>query len=251
MIKNTKFIYCITNCYVRALIHEVQNYESFLLKCYCSVAEGIRNLKYTNMSEILGFIILLDNVGETDEDFFDLVDLINSINLESSNTTVVLALRDSTGYEDLEEEIELNNIKLYLIDGIEMMTDTIIKRDLFGTILREEYNPYLDNKVKKIVEFTEPVTSSVSPIFPPSIEKLITPVVVAPNLRLALENDEVFNSIHEGDDVAYFLRSEQINKIYGNFEDRSEMLEGILKNNTDGLNDVYRSVYELIKRGDL
>lgn len=249
---NSKYVYCVSDCYLRALLRESEPY-SFYIKGYCSLTEGINNLKYTNISDILGFVILIEYLDYNDVEYFNnLVELINDINLESDGHPVVLAMCNSEGYEQLDKYINTDNIKIFLVDNVDMMSDVIIRRDIYGTLVKELFEPYVVDTVYETEKNYSIESSNYDPIFRENIQRLCEPIVVAPDLRRAMENDEVLSSIGEDDDIAYFLRSEQLNRYYNNRGDNSIIFENILSGISD-TNEIfiYRSIYNLIKEGKL
>ena len=79
---------------------------------------------------------------------------------------------------------------------------------------------------------------------------LTKPIVNAPDLVRAIENDEVIQSLEkQGDIVSYFLRGEQLNNKYNNInENRDEVFNRLMKevsSNSDII--LYRIVFDLIK----
>ena len=253
MIKGVDYIYCVSDCYLRALVAESKPY-SFEVKACCSLEEGLNQLKYLNLSEIRGFVILIEEITNDDKYFYNLVDLINSINLIGSGQPVVLAICNSDGYQSLDGYLETDNISLFLVDDIDFMTDIVIRRDIYGTIIKETSSPYVSkSKAKNVYDGQEEFSSSnVKPLFRENIQRLVEPVVVAPNINRAIENDDVLLSISEDDDIPYFLRLEQINKAYNVVKDTSEMFKTLLTKVTDRYEKtIYISIYNLIKEGKL
>lgn len=251
MIKGIDYVYCVSDCYLRALVAESRPY-SFEVKGCCSLEDGLSQLMTINVSEIKGFVILIQDLGEDDDYFYNLVDLINAINDISEGHTLVLGVCYSDNYKQLEGYIDTDNLNVYLVDDIELVTDVIIRRDIYGTIVRNVCEPYLEKPKTKVNDYEEFKSSNVEPIFRESIQRLKEPVVIAPNLRRAVENDEVLASISKDDSIAYFLRSEQINRAYGVDKDNSSMLDLLLNNVADtSLCHIYKSLYKLIQGGEL
>lgn len=253
MIKGVDYVYCVSDCYLRALVAESKPY-SFEVKACCSLEDGLSQLRYLNLAEIRGFVILLEEVPRDDDGFYDLVDLINAINLIGNGCVVVLAICNSEGYDTLEDYIETDNISLFLVDDIDFMTDLVIKREIYGTIIKETSEPYVTKLSSKKPDtlYEEFHSSNVNPLFRENIQRLVEPVVVAPNVNRAIDTDDVLNSISEDDDIPYFLRLEQINKFYNVNKDTSEMFNNLLGKVSDPyLKTIYKSIYMLIKEGRL
>lgn len=242
-----KYVYCVNYDYAKAFRDETMEF-SFYLKSYPTLKSGLNNLKNTNISDILGFVICMTELPENPR---MLVKYINAINDIAKNHVLVLCVNDRDGLEELGQYVRSNNLKMYAVTDIDVMTDIVIRRDVFGTIIREVFKPYETSRLLEIGEIYEPEILEYSPIFPEFIHRLTEPVINAPNLIRATETDEVLDSM-EDNLIGYFLRSAQINRKYGLQKDNDdEIFNGIIKDCSDGDKSLYRSIYRLIKGGDL
>lgn len=250
MIKRAKYVYCISNCYLKALLRESKEY-SFDAKLYYSCQEGLKNLVNTNASEIIGYVILLDKLPDDEDELLALIDFINAINEISDNTPLVLALSNSEGYEQLGEYVSSDNLKVFLIDGFEMLTDVDIKRDIYGSIVKYLYNPYCDNNDTVLVNYNDEPSCIIEPIYRSAIQSLCDPVINAPTLRDALENDETLMNIDKADEVARFLRTLEIKLKYNSSDnDYYTQFENLIKTVKSGEDVIIiNSLYNLIIGG--
>lgn len=240
-----KFIYCITDSYVDAFIQEAEGY-SFALKCYCNCLSGLQNLAMTSTVDVLGYVIA---IYDDMKDITDLVNLVNSINSVSTNTPVVLYFREEIIVDDLLVHVERDNIKLFHVPFTELFTDRFIKKEIFGTIIKEVFNPYVTMNSVLSEEHIGPVTQRFDPVFSKNIMMLTEPVISAPDIQRAVELDWVLKALEEdNDDILYFLRAEQLNIKYNVLsESRDIIFRSLMETCSDAEQVIYyKVIYNLI-----
>lgn len=246
-----KFLYVVSPDFLRPIVKESAEY-SFAIKGYCSVEEGASNLLNSNMEDLCGFALVF---FELPQDLTPLVKLINELNRIAKDKVVVLCTMVKDGLEVLNKYLEIDNLRFFLLSDLDSMTDVVIKRSIFGTIVSETEQPYLEDYKSEEVVQGSPKDNSWFNILNEKVISLSEPVITAPDIHRAVSQDEIANKWQDVDDMFYFLRKAQIKKKYkdqGNPKADDNLFEGLLKFSKDFEEELLcRSLYDLIKEGSL
>lgn len=245
-----KYVYVVSPDYLEAMYEQSIPF-SFDIKGFCSIEQGIKNLGRTNISEIIGFAIVLHSLPT---ELAPLIQLINKINLISSGHTVVLCLYFKEGFDILENYLDIYNIDLFLYTGFQDVTDAGLRRGIYGTIIKNTSEPYNYNTdLKEMENLVGPQIQHYDPIFNEKINLLVEPIVSATDIRRATQNDTILQSYDDDTDQMFrFLRGEKINKKYKNDFDSSELFNRLLKEENDiSKRLLFSSLYKLIQEGKI
>lgn len=239
-----KYVYVISPDFLRPLVEESKDY-SFAIRGYYSVEEGINNLKFSNMDDLLGFVILFKSLPRR---LTPLVNFINHLDF-LCDKPVVLASMDKSGMNLVINNVTHDNIKLFLCTPIMDMTDLVIKRDLFGTIVRESFSPYkfkeLDNKTLNKKDFVHSKFLYES-ILNKDTLLIAEPVIKAMNVNMSLESDPVLRSLSPSNPMHY-LRTLKIFKYYNIDKDSDLVFQDLVKDRDDKI--LLKGIYNLVKKG--
>lgn len=237
-----KFVYLVTPDYMLPVIEESKMY-SFFMKAYPDAKSGYNNLINTNLSSVLGFVFFYE---ELPEDLTYLVKFINFLNvIGDKNTLVVLAVNNPDGVRDyLFKKIRTDNITFKYTTEFEIVTDSFIKRSIFGSIVLHNFDPYVES-IKTLNEVTTfNSNEALTPILPNDILQILSPVVKLNNSDNTIKHDIVMNTVKDNGLLMYM----RINYIRASFGDDLDV-EGMHSrvNAIDGLNKiVYGSVINII-----
>lgn len=245
---NSSYVYVVSDSYLKPMIKESEKF-SFSIKGYCSITQGIKHLKYTNMNDIIGFAIVLD---ELPEELNSLITLLNKIDLIAKDKPVLLVSVDGNGLSTLMPFINHVNMKFSTLTNFEDMTDTVIKSSIYGYLIKTQFSKYKEDDKKVIPKRGVHKGLQYKPIFDRNILKLNEEVIKAPNLSMALKTDEVLKEFDKIENkVLYFLRKEQIIVKYNGTSNNDKLLNDLLISYKpiDKVN--YKSLYKLIKEGRL
>lgn len=203
----SKCVYVVSPDYLQPLCEQAMDF-SFDFKGYSSLKSAMSNLKFTNMSSILGVAIVF---YELPPDLGELVDFINALNRSADGLPVVLVAQCSTvdGFNVILDAAQTNHLKFYSLYDFEDMLDVVIKQSIYGTIVLENFDPYLE-KEPVPVTCDSPRTLFYKPIFPEDISSLAEPIVSAPDAQRAICNDSVAVYLHDNNPVVYLLRCLQV-----------------------------------------
>lgn len=237
-----KFVYLVTPDYMLPVIEESKLY-SFFIKAYPNAKSGYNNLISTNLSSILGFVFLYE---ELPEDLTYLVKFINFLNvIGNKKTLVVLAVNNPDGVKDyLLRKIRTDNIVFKYTTEFEIVTDSFIKRSIFGSIVLHNFDPYVEsiNVLKEITTFNS--NEALTPILPNDILQILSPVVKLNNSDNTIKHDIVMNSVKDNGLLMY-MRINYIKASFGDEIDVKGMHSRV--DAIEGLNKiVYGSVINII-----
>lgn len=238
-----KYIYCISPEYSGPLVQESSPFK-FETKVFTDCVLGYNHLIMTNQSSILGYLFLYEEIPE---DPTDLVDLINFINyIGDKETVVLLAVNNSKGLDYLLTFLNTENIDFGYLSEFEVVTDSFIKRNLFGSILVKKYKPYLDEIVdfKMVTSFNS--NKNLVPVLPNDILSILAPINKLIDVRYTVENDEILNEFKDNALVSY-LRINRIKKLFGEEVDYEGMVSRV--DASDVNNILYRTVCVMIEEG--
>lgn len=239
-----KFVYLVTPDYMLPVIEESKLY-SFFIKAYPSAKVGYNNLVNTNFSSILGFVFFYEELPENLTYLVKFINLLNTIG--NKDLLVVLAVNNPEGVKDyLFRKIKVDNITFKYITDFEIVTDSFIKKSIFGSIVLHNFEPYIESvtPIKEVSTFNrnEPLSS----ILPNDILQILSPVVELTDSDTTIKHDLVMNSSDDNGLMKYM----RINYIRAHFGDSLD-IEGMYKRikAVDGINvTVYSSIISIINK---
>ena len=239
-----KFMYVVSPHFLRPIVAESSDF-SFAVRGYCSIRDGVDNLKFSNFEDIKGFIFCF---YELPKKLMPLVKFINYLD-DLCEKPVVICSCVKDGMSLLIKHVHHKHIKLFVVTPVDDMTDIVIRRDLFGTILRETDQPYVKESKKETEEEQDRGMPKYVPILPKIVNRLYDRVIQTDDVQSALNFDTALRFYKGNSDILYFLRTQQILKKNGKFVDKSNELAKILKNNPDKY--MYKALYRMIEEGKL
>lgn len=139
-------IFIISPTYLNVLYKEALKYD-FKLQGYGNVTNALKGLLKTNVSDIIGFAYVNTRLPTNLSHLKYFMSLCGMI-CEHADTPkkFIIALQDTEGFEDLLDR-DFGNIDFSHIP-ISTLTDIEVNRGIFGSILKNNYNPY-DISLKK------------------------------------------------------------------------------------------------------
>lgn len=239
-----KFIYLVTPDYMLAIIEESKGY-SFSIKAYSDAHTAYTKLAFTNQSSILGYLLVYEELPEILD---DLVNFINFLNLVGSKDTVVLlAVNDPSGLEDtLIPAIHTGNITFMYFTEYDVMTDLVIRKNLFGSLIIKKFQPYVESvELPKFVT-TFNTNKNLVPVLPEDILLIFEPIKILDTVEFTIKHDMVMKSYSNNALLSYM----RLNRIYAHFGKEID-IDGMLIRIKDSINIdkvLYRVVCDIIKK---
>lgn len=175
--------------YLEASYKEATKYD-FTLQGYGSPNLASKGLLKVNSSAILGFVYLADKLPE---DIVSFEEFLYRCNLISNGKKFLFALLNwsNLGNLDLSKYDNLN-FKLFKID--EVVTDTVINRYVFGSILLANYEPYIFNPTENMsLPSFGTYTLQYKAIFSELVLQCLHRVNLCNTYEETIEQDEVYH----------------------------------------------------------
>ena len=196
-----RFMYVVSPEYLMPIVEQSKDY-SFKVKGFSDCTRAYNNLAGTNQANILGYILVYEEVPDNST---DLVEFINFVNLIGTKDTIVLvAFRDTDGFEQLMYFLELDNITFMYYNDFEVLTDLVIRRNLFGSILVRKFRPYrdIDEPLNLVTTYNQ--NSNIVPVLPKDILVILSPIIKYDSSQHTIDNDVVVESYK--DSIICYLR---------------------------------------------
>lgn len=217
---------------------------TFKIQGYGNFQDACKGLLKTNVQDIIGFLILAEKLPEDLSYFEKFLEYCNLVSDVSKR--IVIALQNNTGFNQLILRIKPKNIKVSLISNYEVVSDTFIKKTLFGTILKDSLKPYkvLSDDIIDINRFTEKISIKYTPLFHSYTFKCIEPILNYSSLEEALSVDKNLRELEKFDDILYELRLVYLYKKFNMEYKVSYDLDSMILSNSQYC--VYKSIEAII-----
>lgn len=226
-----KVVFMISPDFLSSAFKEAEKY-SFELQGYGNFEMACKRLAYVNAADLLGFVYICktpNGVGTKEYkamlEFFHLCDLIGA-------DKKFLMVSQGSFSDYLSDLRKFKHVRFALLQNVEFITDTLLNRDVFGSILLDNYEPYIFKKEKPISlgDYTCP-TLEWKGIVPPALFDVEEKVRPLENLEDTLENDLVMQRYKENPLICK-LREAVIRKSTGEewnntLKEFDKMLDGL------------------------
>ena len=238
------FMYVVSPDYLLPLVEESKDY-SFKVKGFSDCTRAYNNLITTNQSSILGYVLLYEEIPD---DCTDIVEFINFLNvIGDKKTTVLFSVKNSDGFDQLLEYLEVDNIDFIYYVDFEVLTDLVIRRNLFGSILIKKFRPYKDiiKPLNMVTTYND--NKNLTPVLPSDILMILSPIIKFDTCQHTIDNDSVIKE-NEDNSLLRYTRVNKIRKLFGEEIDKEGMLLRIDK--SEGIDKVlYKALCNMICKG--
>lgn len=201
-----KTIIVVSPSYLDTFFSESEKY-SFSIHGYGNAALALKRAIYVNASEILGFVLAYDSFpARTSKEFRDLVRLLDCYDLMGIDKPLIVITR-SEGVKKEVALLNLKHLKVNVLDGLEVVSDTVVNKGAFGKILIENYEMYqiFNRPTEKLGNFTGP-RLGVTPIIPGFLLEVLSPVHLMQKLEESIEFDIVYKKYKDHNKLVADLR---------------------------------------------
>lgn len=203
--------------YLGALYEESKKYN-FNLQGYRIISKALDGLLKTNSMDIAGFCVVLTSLQ--DEDLDGLRTFIKRCDLYSDPVNnvkkrFVVALFDSSGIEQFLKSCGTKNLEFYLSE-VKILTDVIVKREIFGTLLDGVFTPYKGSKIQSSVIMPKelPLLKLNLP-FPRDLLMAISPVQKLDTLTRTIVEDRILEHLYNTQSLYSSVRNYKIHEMFG------------------------------------
>lgn len=191
--------------YLESAFKESEKF-SFELQGYGSFAAACKRLVYINFTDVLGFIYLCETpCSAGSKEYQAMLEFFNLVNLSGCNKKFLIVSR--SGLNDLIPVFKrYDGIRFAVLSSVEFVTDRIFDRDIFGSILLDNYEPYVMSKEQPVSlgEYACPSFNCES-VIPGTLFDVEQKVYTLENVKDTLENDIVLQT-YEGNNIIQALR---------------------------------------------
>lgn len=134
-----KIIFVISPDYLDPIFQEAKNYD-FGIQGYSTVQDAAKGLLKTNVFDILGFVFASRTLPKDLSILKVFMELCNSM---QTRRKFLFALNDTSRLFELFKDGTYEYLDIAYVNEIEVMTDIEINQNIFGSILKYNYEPYL------------------------------------------------------------------------------------------------------------
>lgn len=245
-----KTIIVISPDYLESCFKEAQDF-SFCMQGYGNFEMANNRLMYTNAQDILGFAYVCEEMPKSgSKKYKQMLKFFDNCNLMQANLKFVIVTQGNIG-SVLKDLKQFKFLRFAYKESVEYITDTVLRRDVFGSILIDVYNPYeeIPTEVKDFTGFDCP-RLSFRPIVPDTLFLVASTVRRLDTLKETIDNDVILLKYGDNEIVA-LLR--QIFIIHRFGEDCEKLINQFYKKVVD-LDDtilgLYRGFLDMILGGD-
>lgn len=245
-----KVVIVVSPVFLKAVCEEGEKY-SFQIQGYGSFQKAADRLMYTNVEDVLGFAYLGTNLpGKDTEEGKAMYRFLKLCNRMDANKKFLFLLQGQMRGDVIKTLRTFKKLKIVYQDGIEFVTDILINKQLFGSILLDNYEPYLLKQQESEKEKKEmgsvPVTSFV-PVVPSILFQVLEEVHFMDSLEDTLETDLVLQRC-QGNDVVTLLRKILIvRKADGDSQKLEEALMHVLDGYDGKMTGLCRALLDRVK----
>lgn len=240
-----KVIFVVSPDYLEACYKEAQGYD-FFLQGYGSLEAASKGLLKTNAFDILGFVYLAQALPE---DLNPLVNFMLKCNLLHSNRKFIFALQDNSNLSNIFNAVKFDNLRISYLPSVEVVTDSIINKDIFGSILLDNYKPYLLQPEER------PALSDFSfnklvykPLFPDSFLRCLDPVEKLDSVEHTLLYDSIYQDYTTFNPKLAEIRKGFVLREFGHTISKKDYLDLIKDESVNYC--LYRVLVQALTEGD-
>lgn len=216
-------IFAISPDYLEPLYSEAKKYD-FCLQGYGAAISAKKGLLKTNIADILGFIYVAEELLDEPEELISFLDTINMLS-RGNKRKIIFAIQHSKGLSMILHKANLNNLDVVLLNNFEVVTDTVINKQLYGSILLDNFEPYELIKTKKETKGLQSKVLQYRPLFSDYVLRCLSSVDKALTFEDTCENDTILQEYYEDKSDLAKIREAKIKKMFGLDFDRQEILD--------------------------
>lgn len=221
-------IFVVSPTYLEAIFEESKKYN-FDLQGYGSFKLACDGIIKTNCSDIVGFAFVGTHLPYSkSKDFKFMLEFFSMINLFPSSKKFVIAT-DSGASSWQKVFSKYSNIRFFAAQPYDFMSDIVINKSVFGSILLDASKPYeLKPRKSEPFDWVSPKLEYV-PLFSDAQIQCASSVETLDTLERTLDNDAVY--LRFKNDSAY-LKSFRFYFIALKLHDQDAIAQGLLEVNS-------------------
>lgn len=212
-----KTIIVISPEYLTALQEESDKY-SFCIQGYGSFSLANNGLIRVNSGELLGVAYVSYALPSKDtQEYTAMLKFLRLCDLMDDSKKMIFVLQTSGAALSAVAK-EFTNLRIFIRENEELITDATINKGVFGSILLDNTNAYKLEEPDKETTIEDKRTwlLQIDTIVNPGVLECMSPIDILGDVQLTLENDCVYNRLVEaGDHLLSLIRKKRILKEFG------------------------------------
>ena len=234
--------FAVSSGLIEPLYDNAQKYD-FSLQAYGNFDLACKKLVYVNSSDLIG-IAVVDEVIEDEKGFDKFLGYCDCI----QGAVVLVACNRKYVVPSV---INSHKTRILCVNDIEVFTDLVINRDVYGALLLEKFEPYKIRRKEEVQGTWGVATLSYTPLFSKYVLK-ITELPNIESIELGADADKIYNELVDVDPILANLRKIYLqhweNKIDSSFEEST--LEKILTIEDEKTFCSFMSLFQSIVAGE-
>ena len=209
-------IFTVSPDYLKPMLEISREYDSFYIQGYPTFSSANVGLHKTNISDIIGFLIVVEDFGEN---LNDAIYFFESLLLIEPKVPILFSVNDREGLFEILRGHDLEGLKVQYLNMSEIVTDRFIRRNLFGTILKDCRKPYrYAFKKEDIKKEPIPITTLPSQKFSANLSRLKIITLERATMSMSLAHTKIIDTnLKQLEEVPilYNIRLLYLHEIYG------------------------------------
>ena len=196
-------IFIISPNYLQAIAEEASAFETITYG-YGNFESAYRGLLDVNVSEVIGWVYVADRFPKN---FKSMLKFMRICDAMKSNRKFLILLPQHYSYVDNVNYSQFKYLNVVKAT-FDIMTDTIVKRSIYGSIFKEVYTPYVGLAQSVSKPLKEYKTSSIhySSCISKTMQQIIKPCTAFSSLEDAINNDFVLQALRSSSEEIWQLR---------------------------------------------
>lgn len=210
-----KIIVVISPDFLESAFKETQDF-SFCMQGYGNFNLANDRLMYTNAQDILGFAYVCSELPKHSSKVYkSMLKFFDNCNLMQANLKFVIVTQDELSNRLVKDLKRFKFLRFSYHESVEFITDTVLRRDVFGSILIDVYEPY-EMKPREQPDLTKFVCPRLmfAPIVPTTLFLVESTIHPLDTLKDTIDNDVVIVKYSENE-IIVLLREIFIMKQFG------------------------------------
>ena len=239
-----KIIFVISPDYLEVIYNQAIGYD-FYIQGYGSIEAAMQGLVKTNISDILGFAYVADKLDDDLNPLANFIDRCDMLVVNSKKRRkFIFALQDTTGLMNIFNIRKYEGIKAMYVPQLDVVTDVVINQNIFGSILLDNYKPYiLKEDVKKESPNWTHKKLQYSPLFSQVYFDCLQPPDCLDSYEQTLLYDKVYQDFLGFNPILAKIRDVIIRREFNLDSNKEELIE-LVNDNTSFC--IYRALIEIV-----
>lgn len=178
-----------------------------------NVLSAKSELYKSNINDIIGFVILVDDLSYYIDEINEFLTSVDSF-CKGHSRRVVIGTMINKGDKAFSELVYVENIELFRVTNINILTDHIVKHELFGTVIKGKTPYKFMLKNSDNLHYVDIPRLKYTPIFSNRLLSVLSStIIISDDFDKVLAFDAVYSKfIEEGERILAFIRKLKISK---------------------------------------